>query len=119
MDLNWDYYNRLFHETLRADASPLEYLIYAGANLQAKNDKGETPLIFALKDRRVSEVNLLTLISYSNKEELDEADNDGKTALQHVVETSFPKHISRKAIIQVRLIQFINNSYFEHKQFRC
>ena len=81
--LTWQ--NRyLVRETENGIASPAQLLIQAGADLRAKNDLGETPLIRAMKMGETNKDNIRTLICMSTEEEINEIDNSGRTAFHHL-----------------------------------
>ena len=66
----------------------MQLLIQAGADLRAKNENGETPLICAMKRGRPNKENIKALICMSTKSEINEADIVHRTVFHHLFLTT-------------------------------
>jgi len=77
----------LHNATTALDSTRIEYLIKRGANINAKNTEGQTPLMIAAQNGDLSVVN--GLLAYEANPNLQ--DNDGWTAGMHAVRVNNPK----------------------------
>ena len=68
--------------------SAIQLLIEAGADLRSKNNEGMSPLIFSMQNGEKHKENIRTLILFSKREDLNEEDNNGYTALHHLAKMS-------------------------------
>lgn len=77
----------LLNATVALDSTRIEYLLQRGANINAQNVEGQTPLMIAAQNGDLSVVN--GLLEYGAKPNIQ--DNDGWTAAMHAVRTNDPK----------------------------
>lgn len=85
-------YTPLHHAaSLGASMEALEFLINAGANVNAVNKQGETPLITATTHNKRDVIRYLANHPETN---LDCKDNKGNTALHYCVKTAYHEHVS-------------------------
>ena len=82
--LDFDFFGRTGHETILHNTGEMltsmaKVFIKYGADVNAKNSEGETPLISAVKKRKIKMAQLFL----QNKAVVDEKDENGHTALWH------------------------------------
>ncbi len=77
----------LHNATIARDSTRIEYLLKRGANVNARDTEGLTPLMVAVKSEDLSVVN--GLLEYQADPNLQ--DNDGWTAAMHAVRFNEPK----------------------------
>lgn len=77
----------LHNATTALDSTRIEYLLKRGADINAKNTEGQTPLMIAAQNNDLSVIN--GLLAYEANPNMQ--DNDGWTAGMHAVRTNNPK----------------------------
>ena len=100
-NLTWQ--NRLYARELTT-MSPIQLLIHAGANLGAKNASGRTPLIHAMQKGESNQENIKALVCYSKQEEINEVDNEDRTALHHLAKMNTANKVFLTYLTKVILI---------------
>jgi ankyrin repeat protein len=84
--------------------SPIQLLIHAGANLAAKNASGMTPLIYAMQKGESNQENIKALVCYSKQEEINEVDDEDRTALHHLAKMNTANKVFLTYLTKVLLV---------------
>ena len=101
-NLTWQ--NRLYARELTT-MSPIQLLIHAGANLVAKNASGMTPLMYPMQKGDSNQENIKALVCYSKPEEINEVDNEDRTALHHLAKMNTANKVFLTYLTKVLLIE--------------
>ena len=84
--------------------SPIQLLIHAGANLGATNGSRMTPLIHVMQKGENNQENIKALVCYSKQEEINEVDNEDRTALHHLAKMNTANKVFLTYLTKVLLI---------------
>ena len=100
-NLTWQ--KRLYARELTT-MSPIQLLIHAGANLGAKNGSRMTPLIHVMQKGENNQENIKALVCYSKQEEINEVDNEDRTALHHLAKMNTANNVFLTYLTKVLMI---------------